>query len=187
VRPTTDYAAGHLRGSLAIPLRGVFATWLGWLLPDPRTPIVIVRNPDQDPDEIVWQALKVGYRIGVEVAGGVAAWAAEGGSVVATRLADPATVDPATVIDVRQRAEFVAGHVPGAANVELGTLGTVELPDGPVVTMCGHGERAATGASVLERTGRTDVAVMPLGPPEWARAANGALEVTPWRSRSSSR
>jgi hydroxyacylglutathione hydrolase len=187
VRPTTDYAAGHLRGSLAIPLRGVFATWLGWLLPDPRTPIVIVRNPDQDPDEIVWQALKVGYRIGVEVAGGVAAWAAEGGSVVATRLADPATVDPATVIDVRQRAEFVAGHVPGAANVELGTLGTVELPDGPVVTMCGHGERAATGASVLERTGRTDVAVMPLGPPEWARAANGALEVTPWPSRSSSR
>ncbi len=45
VRPTADYVAAHLKGALAIPLRGVFATWLGWLLPDPHTPIVIVRNP----------------------------------------------------------------------------------------------------------------------------------------------
>ena len=38
----------------------MFATWLGWLV-DPDKPLVIVRDADQDPDEIVWQAIKIGY------------------------------------------------------------------------------------------------------------------------------
>lgn len=181
VRPTDDYAAGHLRGSVAIPLRGVFATWLGWLLPDPRIPIIIVRNPDQDPDEIVWQARKVGYRIVGELVGGVAAWAAEGGSVLTTRLVDPADVDPASVVDVRQESEFSNGHLPGARNVELGALtdaGAALLPDGPLVAMCGHGERAASGASMLERAGRIDVAVLTGGPDDWAAATGRATQAS---------
>ena len=48
-----------------------------------------MRNPDQDPDEIVWQARKVGYyRIVGELAGGMAAWTAAGEPVVATPLVD---------------------------------------------------------------------------------------------------
>ena len=178
VRPTGDYAAAHLQGALAIPLRVVFATWLGWLLPDASTPLVIVRNPDQDPEEIVWQARKVGYAGVVgELAGGMNAWVAAGQPVVSTPMADPATVDPARVVDVRQRSEFAAGHLPGAVNVELGAVGSVTVPDGPVVTMCGHGERAATAASVLERAGRADVGIMPGGSGEWAKASGGAVEV----------
>ena len=38
VRPVASYAAGHIPGSLAIPLREAFATWLGWLAPDPASP-----------------------------------------------------------------------------------------------------------------------------------------------------
>jgi rhodanese-related sulfurtransferase len=68
--------------------------------------------------------------------------------------------------------------VPGAANVELGALGATSLPEGPVVTMCGHSERATTGASVLERAGRRDVSVLTVGPGEWATAAGGSVEVT---------
>ena len=40
----------------------------------------------------------------------------------------------------------------------------------PVVTMCGHGERAATAASVLERAGHAAVAILTGGPPEWSAA-----------------
>jgi rhodanese-related sulfurtransferase len=179
VRPTADYAAAHLPRSLAIPLRGAFATWLGWLLPDPSTPIVIVRNRDQDPEEVVWQARKVGY-FGIvgELEGGVDAWAAAGEPVIATPMADPATVDPATVVDVRQHSEYAPGHVPGSLNIELGAVGSSTLPTGPVVTMCGHGERAATAASVLERTGRSDVQVMPGGPEDWTRVSGVAVEAT---------
>lgn len=178
VRPTVDYAAAHLHGALAIPLRGVFATWLGWLLPDPGTPIVIVRNADQDPEEIVWQARKVGYAGVVgELDGGVAAWAAAGEPTTSTPLADPATVDPARVVDVRQRSEYATGHLPGAVNVELGAVGSAPLMDVPLVTMCGHGERAATAASVLERAGRTGLSIMACGPDEWAQASGERVAV----------
>jgi hydroxyacylglutathione hydrolase len=179
VRPAADYGAGHVPRSIAITLRPVFATWLGWLVPDPTTPLVVVRNPDQDPDEIVWQARKIGYdSIVGELAGGVTAWAAAGQPVAATPMADVRDVDPSTLVDVRQRNEYAAGHIPGAANVELGSLAGHDLPDGPVVTMCGHSERAATGASVLERAGRHDVSFLGAGPADWAEATGHQVEVS---------
>ncbi|HUY51234.1 MAG TPA: rhodanese-like domain-containing protein [Streptosporangiaceae bacterium] len=51
------------------------------------------------------------------------------------------------------------------------------LGDQPVVTMCGHGERAATAASVLERAGHAGVAVLAGGPPDWPDATGVALEM----------
>ncbi|MGH3428731.1 MAG: rhodanese-like domain-containing protein [Mycobacteriales bacterium] len=41
--------------------------------------------------------------------------------------------------------------------------------------MCGHGERAMTAASLLERAGRTDVAVLEGGPEDWAAATGEQL------------
>lgn len=175
VRPTADYAAGHVPGSLAITLRGVFATWLGWLVEEPATPLVFVRNADQDPDEIVWQARKLGYdELRGELAGGLEGWLAAGLPVATVPLLEPAAADPGRVVDVRQAQEYAAGHVPGARNVELGALADADLP-GPVVTMCGHSERAATAASVLERLGRTDVAILGVGPDEWAQATGAKV------------
>ena len=179
VRPVADYAAGHILGSLAIPLRGAFATWLGWLVPDPATPLVIVAGPGQDLGEVIWQALKIGYEnLAGMLAGGVPAWEAAGQPAAATRLLTPGQVDPAAVIDVRQASEYAAGHLPGARNIELGVLPSqaARVRGRPVVTMCGHGERAATAASVLERAGHTAVAVLAGGPPDWSDATGMALE-----------
>jgi rhodanese-related sulfurtransferase len=50
------------------------------------------------------------------------------------------------------------------------------LPDEPTVVMCGHGERAAGGASLLERAGHTDVTVLVGGPDDWARDTGRSLE-----------
>ncbi len=181
VRPVPAYAAGHIGGSLAIPLRDAFATWLGWLVPDPAIPLVVVADPGQDLGEVIWQALKIGYEnLAGTLAGGMPAWEAAGQPVIATPLLTPGQVSPATVIDVRQASEFAGGHLPGAGNVELGALTSqaTRLPDGPVVTMCGHGERAATAASVLERAGHAGVAVLTGGPPDWAQATGRRLEAT---------
>src|SRR5262249_21276365 len=121
VRPVAVYAAGHIPGSLAIPLRGAFATWLGWLGPDPGIPVVIVAGSDQDLAEVAWQALKVGYEnLAGALTGGMAAWEAAGQPTAATPLLAPGQVDPADVIDVRQATEYAAGHLPGAAGIELG-------------------------------------------------------------------
>jgi rhodanese-related sulfurtransferase/glyoxylase-like metal-dependent hydrolase (beta-lactamase superfamily II) len=181
VRPVTDYAAGHIPGSLAIALREAFATWLGWLVPDPAIPLIIVAGPGQDLAEVIWQALKIGYgTLAGTLDGGMAAWQAAGQPVAATPLLTPGQVDPAAVIDVRQAGEYVAGHLSGSRNIELGALASraAAVQGRPVVTMCGHGERAATAASVLERAGHTAVAILPGGPADWAAATGRALEGT---------
>jgi len=187
VRPVSDYAWAHLTGSVSIPLRGAFATWLGWVV-SPERPVVIVRGQDQDPAEIAWQSAKVGYdNLVGELTSGPRDWVAAGLLVRSTSLLQPGELTGQSVLDVRQVSEFDAGHVPGAVHVELGEL--PDLPDrvgsagrvadlraGPVVVMCGHGERAMTGASLLERAGATGVAVLAGGPEDWADAHGVPLE-----------
>lgn len=178
VRPVADYAAGHVPGAVSIPLRAQYATWLGWLL-DPDTPIVILRNPDQHPDDILWPALAVGYPlVAGELAGGVAAWSAGGGQLRTTPVVAAADVDTPAVLDVRQAGEHATGHLPGAQLIELGALPgrTTEVPTGAVTVMCGHGERAATAASLLERAGRGDLSIVVGGSADWAAATGRALD-----------
>lgn len=179
VRPFTDFATAHVPGSVSIQLRAVFATWLGWLVA-PDKPLVVVRNADQDPAEILWQARKVGYdRIVGELAGGVAAWTAAGELARSIPVVGVAALEGARVLDIRQRNEYGAGHVPGADHLELGALAAHarDLPEEPLVVMCGHGERAMSAASLLARAGRRDVTVLDGGPDDWADKTGNALRV----------
>jgi hydroxyacylglutathione hydrolase len=181
VRPVGDFAAGHVPGALSIPLRRAFATWLGWLLPAQQQ-IVVLRNLNQDPDEIVWQAAKIGYdHVENELRGGIDGWAAAGLPVSTIRLVEPDGIAGLRPLDVRLDSEFIAGHVPGAAHIELGDLAERldDLPAGPLAVMCGHGERAMTAASVLERAGRRDLIAVAGGPSEWAAASDAVLEKGP--------
>jgi glyoxylase-like metal-dependent hydrolase (beta-lactamase superfamily II) len=178
VRLPELFAAGHVPGALSIPLRPAFATWLGWLA-DVERPLVFVRDADQDPDEIIWQCLKIGYeRIAGELDGGITAWRAAGLPLNSNDTVPALAVDTAALIDIRQDAEFAAGHIPGARNEELGSVADADLPAGPVAVMCGHGERAATAASVLERTGRPGAAIVLGGPPDWAEATGRPLDTS---------
>ena len=176
--PVPQFAAAHVPGSLSIPLRDAFATWLGWIAP-PDRPLVVLRDADQDPGEVAWQAVKIGYdNLAGELAGGMAVWDSAGLPTTATPLVQPEALDPRRVLDVRQDAEFTAGHLPGARHRELGDLPerAGDLPAGPLVVMCGHGERAMTAASLLEGAGRSDIAVLDGGPDEWADSHGTALE-----------
>ncbi len=177
VRPVRDIAAGHLPGAIAIPLRAQFATWLGWLL-DPAVPIVVVRNPDQNPADILWPALNIDFEnIAGDLAGGIPAWRAVGGPLVATRLLDPERV-AGPVLDVRQDSEYIAGHLPDAVHIELGDLPAhaESVPDEAVTVMCGHGERAMTAATLLERAGHRGLAVLVGGADDWATATGRPLK-----------
>ncbi|AXY49373.1 putative hydrolase protein (plasmid) [Rhodococcus ruber] len=178
VRPLARFAAAHIPGALSIPLRPVFASWLGWLAPVDR-PLIIVRDDDQDVNEIMWQAMKIGYDnlIG-ELDGGLAAWTSAELEVAATALTGPDGVDNVRVLDIRQRPEYLAGHLPGAVHIELGALvdKVDDLPDEPTVVMCGHGERAMGAASLLERAGHRNLTVLEGGPDDWAAATGRTLE-----------
>ena len=184
VRPQSDYAAGHIPGSLSIPLRPQFATWLGWLLPE-DAPIAFVTQDDQDLSEIVWQAYKIGYeRLAGHLAGGMSAWRQAGQSETTTAYVTAEHAPAGPYIDVRQAGEYAVGHVRGALNLELGRLAeqAADAPDGAVVA-CGHGERAMTAASVLERAGHTGFTVLAGGPDDYATAHHTPITASPSDTR----
>jgi rhodanese-related sulfurtransferase len=176
-RPFQAFAGGHLPGSVSIELRPQFATWLGWIAPE-DAPLVFVLDADQDRPEVVRQCRNIGYeQLLGELDAGVDAWAAGGHQLQTIPLA-PIEAADGTVVDVRQAGEYQAGHLPGAIQVELGALDPTSLPAGPLSTMCGHGERAMTAASLLTAGGRQDVTALIGGPEDWA-AAHGPLHTGP--------
>jgi hydroxyacylglutathione hydrolase len=99
----------------------------------------------------------------------------DGGALVVDPERDPRRYLDVRIVDVRQRHEHEAGHVVSSANIELGTLTTApeQVAAGPVLLHCGHSERAMSAASLLERAGHTEVAVLDGGPTELAAAGHG--------------
>jgi hydroxyacylglutathione hydrolase len=177
-RSVDRFAAAHIRGAISIPLRPVFASWLGWLVPADR-PLIIVRDSDQDPIEIAWQAAKIGYdNVVGELEGGMDAWTSAGGEAPQIGLLPPKDIDGRRVLDIRQRSEYLNGHLPGAIHVELGDIPEQahDLSDEATVVMCGHGERAMGAASLLERAGHHDLVVLDGGPGDWTEVTGGKLE-----------
>lgn len=181
VRPVPSFASAHPAGALSIPLRPAFASWLGWLAAHDR-PIIVLREPDQDLDEVLWPAAKIGYEnIVGEVAGGIDAWTAASLQTTSTPMTEATADADVRVLDIRQQAEYHAGHVPGALHVELGDLpGAIDrLTDVPTVVMCGHGERAMGAASLLTGRGFRQVSVLAGGPEDWVEANGQQLETGP--------
>ena len=175
VRPIADFAAAHIPGSLSIELRPVFSSWLGWLV-EPNRPLVFVLADGQDRAELVRQCLTVGYeQLAGEIDGGLDAWRTAGLPVTTVDLVDSGELTGA-VLDVRQDNEYETGHLPGAVHVELGALPSAPLPEGPVTVMCGHGERAMTGASILEQRGAHALAVLAGGPDDWSTTTGNDLK-----------
>lgn len=64
----------------------------------------------------------------------------------------------ATLVDVREPQEYARGHVPGSLNVPPGErLEHIGEIQGPVVTVCASGNRAALAAEVLVYEGFAEV------------------------------
>ncbi len=189
VRPISDFAAGHIPGALSNTLRPVFATWLGWLVPEPL-PLVFVLNDNQDRADLVWQCLKVGYeRIAGELEGGMAPWRdlLLPESRISLVKPDELASTSGELVDVRQASEFAGGHIPRAINIELGSVSNWAEGklSSPVTLMCGHGERSMTAAALLERGGHRNLSVLDGGPEDWSRVSGGSLETGEGKSQSS--
>lgn len=75
------------------------------------------------------------------------------------------------LIDVREVDEYTAGHVPGAVNLPMSTLGEHldELPEGPFDVICQAGGRSARVVDALTARGH-DATNVEGGTGEWIAA-----------------
>jgi len=75
------------------------------------------------------------------------------------------------LVDVREEYEFAAGHVPGAVNLPMSTIGEHldELPEGPFDVICQVGGRSARVVQALEARGY-DATNVDGGTGEWVAA-----------------
>jgi hydroxyacylglutathione hydrolase len=197
LRSPEAHAAAHVPASLSIPAGSSFGTWLGWVVPDPDRPIVLVLERPEDWDDATRQARRIGFDDALigHLQGGVGAWAEAGLPVRSGGRADIHQLARAVstggdggplVIDVRQPDEFESGHVPGASSIGAG-----ELPDQlsgvprehPIFTICASGYRASVAASLLRAAGFEDVTWVAGGVPTWAAQGYPLEYGEPLRSR----
>lgn len=96
----------------------------------------------------------------------------------------PALVDPQTanllrerddvlLIDVREPAEYDAGHIPGITLIPMGEIPNrlVDIPkDKTVIVSCQSGRRSAQIASFLQQQGFTNIHDLAGGFSAWQRA-----------------
>lgn len=179
-RPASDHARGHVPGTLNIPFNTAFTTWAGSLAPYDRDLYLVLADVGKA-DEAVRDLTTIGLdRIaGVFGPEALSAWTAAGcalgtiGRIDSAGLARRLRDGGATVVDVRGRAEWEAGHLPGVANIPLGELADRldELPPaGPLVVHCQGGSRSAIAASLLRSLGKEEVMNLSGGYVEWERA-----------------
>ncbi len=182
-RHATDFAAGHVPGTLNIPFGRSFSTWAGSLLPYDRPFFLIVE--DDDAAALAARAARALALIGLDHAAGYFGASALTDWKVAGRPSESVPMVSAvelqrrmargglTVIDVREASEWDSGHLPGARWIPLASLTErlADLPrDGSIVVQCQGGSRSAIAASLLLAEGRRDVVNFAGGFAEWLRA-----------------
>lgn len=80
-----------------------------------------------------------------------------------------------TIIDVREKEEWEAGHIPNAIHLSRGML-EVEIEekipdyDAPLILHCGGGGRSALAAEGLQKMGYTNIRSMAGGFKAWKAA-----------------
>jgi hydroxyacylglutathione hydrolase len=179
-RRAADFAAGHIPGTINIPLNRSFNTYAGWLLPyDSDFSLILEGHNAGRLDEAVRDLAFIGLDsiAGYFDADVIDEWRSAGhdlariDQVSADEVEQRMRGGDVTVLDVRGAAEWEAGHLPGVPNIPVGFIPDrlAEIPRGkPVVVHCQTGSRSAIAASVLKANGFTDVANYTGGFADWS-------------------
>lgn len=164
-RDPVEYAAGHVRGSINVPVNGRMAETVGMVV-KPEDSIVLVAPEGQEQEAGV-RFSRIGFDHVVGFVPRPEAYLIDHQDRVerASRL-NPLELDEAVaagdvqLIDIRNAGETEGGMMPGAVNIPLAELArrSGELdPATPTVLYCAGGWRSSVGGSLLRNLGFTDV------------------------------
>jgi hydroxyacylglutathione hydrolase len=166
-RSAEQFASLHIRGSIQISLKGNFASWAAILI-DRTQKLVLIVEAAEGAKETRTRLARVGLGkvIGYSLAD-ENEWrrteALDLASIAIERCEEirrTLQFDPyLQLVDVRSRAEWLQGHLPGAISMPLLDLGAnkgIIDPVRPGLLYCYEGFRATTAASILLRDNPTD-------------------------------
>ncbi|EXF25808.1 Zn-dependent hydrolase [Nesterenkonia sp. AN1] len=155
-RTNDEVKKGTVLAALNIPAGGKFASYGAWAYdPEKEQQPLILLAEDQDQAEDMRNHL---MRVGIDAVKGYTI------SLADLPQTQPATItpaeledfEPALLLDVRNKSEHSAGHVPGSKQLSAGRVlwHQDQLPaSGPIVTYCQSGVRNSVAASALRRAG----------------------------------
>ncbi|MCW4052870.1 MAG: MBL fold metallo-hydrolase [Candidatus Bathyarchaeota archaeon] len=184
-RTPSAFGGAHIEGSYNIWLTGI-PILAGWVLPYDKA-ILLVLEDGGHLEAAVRYLVRLGYdhQAGY-LCGGIEACGLESWYVEAlptehlglltvhelkTRLDRQENL---LVLDVRSKEEWSEGHIEGSRNIYVGHLENRlnEIPeDQPIAVVCGVGNRASLGASILERVGRRNVYTVLGSMTAWQKAS----------------
>jgi glyoxylase-like metal-dependent hydrolase (beta-lactamase superfamily II)/rhodanese-related sulfurtransferase len=179
VRPGDQFAAGHVPGSVNIPLSGQFASWAGSIIGLSSRPVLIADTPEQLSEARLRLA-----RVGIETErgyldGGVTGWKQTGfkltilPEISVHDLQKQLSENKISVLDVRREGEWMAGHIDGAGWWPLDRF-RVSPPDVdlnvPLAVHCQSGYRSIIACSLLQRAGFQNVVNVSGGFGAWQEA-----------------
>jgi hydroxyacylglutathione hydrolase len=155
-RPNTAVHQGTVAGALNIPAGKSVASFGAWAVDPERDsrPLVLLAS-GQEQAQAMWDHL---VRVGIDNVGGYVT-SIDGLPAATPRLIQPEELegfDAAVVLDVRNRTEHTAGHIPGSKQLSGGRVlwNLDQLPTGgTVVTYCQSGVRSSVAASTLRHAG----------------------------------
>ena len=172
-RPREAYHHGSLPNALSLSAGKNFETWAGWLIdPESRAPVWccwLETGPRR-------KGCANGSGGSVSTTLPVMSRAWERCLYRRTHLLSPRefdALDDKFVLDVRTKAEYEEGHIPGATLIHAGRLPgqLAELPrDVPIVVHCQSGMRSVGAASLLRAHGFKNVLELAGGYPNWLRS-----------------
>jgi hydroxyacylglutathione hydrolase len=179
VRSGDQFASGHVPGSIGIPLAGEFASWAGIVLGLSTRPILITESTEQ-----LAEARTRLARVGIDeirgyLQGGIRAWTEAGFAltelpiVTVDALSQQLQAGKTSVLDVRRRAEWEAGHIEGAVWRPLDDFGAglpALDPQAQIAVHCKGGYRSLIACSLLQRAGFQNVANVSGGFVAWEKA-----------------
>ncbi|HJR81541.1 MAG TPA: rhodanese-like domain-containing protein [Anaerolineales bacterium] len=174
VRHGKKFAAGHIPSSYGIRVDAPLTTWAGWLIPFGGRILLVAESSDQIV-AATRQLIRIGYDdlVGY-LDGGIEAWARAGYPIETIPSMDVKELrerlDEVTLIDVRQRSEWNAGHIPSAIHFEAGRMAWEELAfpyDRPLAIQCASGSRSMSVSSVLRRRGYHNIVQVEGGINKW--------------------
>ena len=165
-RHQSQFVEGFIPGSMSIPLGGTYAVWLGTLVEDLNTPIVMIAEDGKE-EEAVMRSARVGYDniIGF-LKGGISTWTQAGNSLDSIESITPEEFarrfagGKLNVLDVRKPGEFSAEHVQDAETFPLDFINAhVDRLDKETEwhVHCLGGYRSVIACSIMKKNGYTNV------------------------------